>query len=257
MGEENEIRIPAVIRTLDIFENLLASTSPKSLSELSKELNIPQASLFRILKSMESKDYITTIEEIPYKYEISYKVIQLVTEYKERYSYNKIVKPVMEILTNKTHQTAQYAIFKHSQFLYIEQVLSTAELNYIAQLYKPLEINTSAGAKIILANQPSDVQNHYLSNVKLGKKTDKTATDIDELRKDLEISYKRGYALDDEEFAVGIGCMAVPIFDKRDKCVGAIGVTGRIQEYQDKENFNYILTCLKEAAHSIMNKLVI
>lgn len=257
MQEENKVVIPAVMRTLDILENLFASTRPKSLTELSKELHIPQASLFRILKCMDSRDYITTIEEVPYKYTIAYKPIQLVTEYKDRYNYKEIVKPVMEILTYKTHQTAQYAVFQNNQFYYIEQVLSTAELNYIAQLYKPLEINSSAGAKIILANLPLEIQNTYLSNISLQQKTANTIVNVDELRKDLENSFLRGYALDNEEFAGGIGCMSVPIFNKRQKCIGAIGVTGRIKEYEDKENFNYIFTCLTEAAQSIMNKLVV
>lgn len=257
MQEEKIVAIPAVMRTLDILENLFTSSRPKSLIELSKELHIPQASLFRILRCLSARDYISVVEEIPYKYVISYKAIQLVTEYKDRYSYKDIIRPEMELLTKKTHQTAQYAVFRNNHFYYTEQVLSSAELNYIAKLYKPLEINTSAGAKIILANSPIEIQNKYLSSITLKKNTKNTIDDINELKKDLSNSFSRGYALDNEEYAAGIACMAVPIFDKQHKCSGAIGVTGRIKEYEDKENFDKIFICLKEAAQNIMNNLMV
>lgn len=257
MQEDNTVQIPAVMRTLDVLENLFTSARPKSLAELSKELKIPQASLFRILKSMAIRDYISVIEEVPYKYVVGYKAIQLVTDYRKKFNNIDIIKPVMENLTYKTHQTAQYAVFQNNIFYYIEQVLSTAELNFIAQLYKPLEINTSAGAKIILANLPLEVQNSYLAGATLHRKTPNTITDMDELKKDLQRSYLRGYALDNEEFAMGIGCMFVPIFNKRNECVGAIGVTGYIKEYNEKERFSYIYSCLNEAAQVIGGKLLI
>ena len=35
-----------------------------------------------------------------------------------------------------------------------------------------------------------------------------------------------GYAVDDEEFDIGVRCIAVPVFDFRGKLAGAIGVSG-------------------------------
>lgn len=260
MQEEKVTVVPSVMRALDVIENLFASSKPKSLSELSKELHIPQASLFRILKSLTLRDYVSVIEEIPYKYSIAYKAIQLVSEYQDRYGYKDIkdmVKPEMVLLTKKTNQTAQYAVFQNNCFYYIEQVLSSADLNFIAKLYNPLEINTSAGAKIILANLPISVQNNYLSSVSLKKHTQNTVDDLSEFKKNLRQSFSRGYALDNEEFALGISCMAVPIFDRQNKCVGALGVTGSSKEYSNKKNFDHIYACLKEAATKIMKKMIV
>ena len=46
------------------------------------------------------------------------------------------------------------------------------------------------------------------------------------LKRHLEIVRAQGYATDDEEWNLGVRCIAVPIFDYRDKCVAAIGVSG-------------------------------
>ena len=55
--------------------------------------------------------------------------------------------------------------------MYTEQVLSASELNFIAQLYTPLEVNTSAGAKIILASLPEEARDQYLEGITLHRRT--------------------------------------------------------------------------------------
>ncbi|HIZ44574.1 MAG TPA: IclR family transcriptional regulator [Firmicutes bacterium] len=254
MSEEIVI-VPAVMRTLNIIEALFAASSPRSLGELSRDLDIPSASLFRIMKNLTARGYVTVLEGSPVRYTIGHKPFQLVNGYKSRISQKDVIRPVMQKLTAKTSQTAQYAVFQNGQFIYIEQVLSSAELNFLAQLYTPLEINTSAGAKIILANQPEEIQEQYLSSVTLHKRTSHTIDNMERLKKELKRSAKRGYGLDNEEFSIGIGCMAAPVFDSEGQCAGAVGVTGYIEEYRDKDHFNYIKECLFQAAGEITEKL--
>ena len=78
---------------------------------------------------------------------------------------------------------------------------------------------------------------------------------MERLKKELKRSAKRGYGLDNEEFSIGIGCMAAPVFDSEGQCAGAVGVTGYIEEYRDKDHFNYIKECLFQAAGEITEKL--
>ncbi len=249
--------VPAVMRALNVIEALFSGTAPKSLSDLSKELDIPTASLFRIMKNLARREYVTVLEGNPVRYTIGHKPFQLVTEYRSRLDQKDVIKPVMQELTAKTNQTAQYAVFQNGQFIYIEQVLSTAELNIIAQLYMPLEVNASAGAKVILANQPEELINQYLSGILLHKRTVHTIDETEAFKRELELTKKRGFGMDDEEFTIGIGCMAVPVFDGDGQCTAAIGVTGYIEEYRNKENFEYIKKCLLESAGEIKGKLSI
>lgn len=65
-----------------------------------------------------------------------------------------------------------------------------------------------------------------------------------------------GYGYDDEEFAVGIGCLAVPIYDGQKKCVGTLGITGSIQEYRNKKKFEYMLSILHDSASKIAQNLI-
>ena len=46
------------------------------------------------------------------------------------------------------------------------------------------------------------------------------------LRENLEQIRMQGYAVDDEEFDLGVRCIAVPVFDFRGKVIGSIGISG-------------------------------
>ena len=60
--KDEMVIVPAVMRTLNIIEALFSSSEPKSLNELSRELEIPTASLFRIMKNLAGREYVTVLE---------------------------------------------------------------------------------------------------------------------------------------------------------------------------------------------------
>ena len=57
-------------------------------------------------------------------------------------------------------------------------------------------------------------------------KTARTITDPSQLKKQLTIIKKQGYAIDDEENEAGIRCVAAPIFNDKGKAVSAISLSG-------------------------------
>lgn len=56
--------------------------------------------------------------------------------------------------------------------------------------------------------------------------TSKTIDDVGKFISYLDRVRQMGYAEDNEEFALGIGCLAAPVFNHELRCVAAIGVTG-------------------------------
>ena len=58
---------------------------------------------------------------------------------------------------------------------------------------------------------------------------------------------KWAYAEDNEEFALGIGCLAAPVFNHELRCVAAIGVTGGIQDYCGESRETLVAMLLRTA----------
>ena len=64
MSEEKNL-VPAVSRALRLMELLFSEKEPKTLRELSEALDVPTASLFRILKELRSAGYVTVLSGSP------------------------------------------------------------------------------------------------------------------------------------------------------------------------------------------------
>jgi DNA-binding IclR family transcriptional regulator len=63
----------------------------------------------------------------------------------------------------------------------------------------------------------------------LQKFTEHTIVDKQELFAELRKIRGNGYAFDLEERVLGVRCVAAPVFNSRDEVIGAIGISGMIQ----------------------------
>ena len=66
---------------------------------------------------------------------------------------------------------------------------------------------------------------------KLERFTDGTITDGTKLLDELRASQLRGYALDLEEYAAGLHCVAAPVRDASERVVAAISLSGPSQRF--------------------------
>jgi IclR family acetate operon transcriptional repressor len=51
---------------------------------------------------------------------------------------------------------------------------------------------------------------------------------------ELAVTRQRGYAIDNEEHAVGVRCVAAPVFSASGDVVAAIGVSGTVSQINDE-----------------------
>jgi IclR family acetate operon transcriptional repressor len=63
--------------------------------------------------------------------------------------------------------------------------------------------------------------------------TSKTIVKLPRLMQELATTRRRGYAIDDEEHAVGVRCVAAPIFSASGDVVASIGVSATASQLND------------------------
>ena len=147
-----------------------------------------------------------------------------------------------------------YQIFRG---LYIEQCLPKSAITYITELNETIPINVSASGKILTALLPAKEQSRFLQKTAqhFEKNTEKTLLDLELLQEHLSLTAQRGYGTDDEEYAMGVGCIAVPIYDSEGKPLAAIGTTGPVEVYHQEDEFQSILEFLKKIAQDISDRI--
>ena len=86
--------------------------------------------------------------------------------------------------------------------------------------------------KAVLAFRPELLDGLTLEGV-----TSKSITDPVELKAELEVARHRGFSLDNEEYLEGVYCVAVPVFGRNQKVVGAVSISGPVVRFSRDKAF--------------------
>jgi len=87
-------------------------------------------------------------------------------------------------------------------------------------------MHSSGSGKALLAHYPPERLAHLIESHGLPAATEKTIVTPQALRHNLDQARVRGFAVDDEEAAHGIRCVAAPIFDHTGEVIAAISISG-------------------------------
>jgi IclR family acetate operon transcriptional repressor len=82
------------------------------------------------------------------------------------------------------------------------------------------------------------------------KFTERTIIDPDALLRDLALSLKRGWTVDDEERAEGMRCVGAPVFNEHGEVMGGISISGPTVRLTD-ERLGELGPMVKRAAAEI------
>ena len=91
-------------------------------------------------------------------------------------------------------------------------------------------------------------------NKKLHTFTPNSISSVMELKKCLKKVKRDGYAIDKEEFKIGINCLGVPIINKEGKSIASISVTGPSSRFtlsEMKKLKNTLISISKDISHQL------
>ena len=224
---------PAVDRTLDIIEFMAQHPRPFGATELSRTLNIPINSVFRILKRLTDREY--TIQD-PFSdgYQLSTKVFSLGMSLYTRFELRQRARPHIEWLCRETQETCQLQIPQGDMVLVLDTV--SPEVSYYLRVVPGglVYYHPNAYGKVMLAFMAED-EVKKLIPPRLASLTPNTIVLRTELLKQLEDVRRTGLGYDNEEYNEGIRCIGSPVFDVEGRAVAGLGVSGLVSTFRNNK----------------------
>jgi DNA-binding IclR family transcriptional regulator len=213
--------IQSLARGLKILAKLGDVSTGLSVTEVAEEHAIDKGSASRLLNTLAKYGFAEK-DQISRRFYLGPQVVVLSRSLLTRMPLREVAKPFLRELMKSSGECAHIGVLSRDKVLYIDQVESPASLRVNAEVGYMAPLHCTALGKVLLAFS------HQPLPEKLERYTDSTLVSREELRKNLEKVIERGYAVDDEEFDVGVRCIAGPIFDFRHKVIGSIGISGPI-----------------------------
>jgi IclR family KDG regulon transcriptional repressor len=223
MAEASGTPVKSADRTLAILD-LVAESGPIGFSEVADQLDLPKSSAHALLNTLEARGYLSFDPESR-RYRLGTRIWELAHAHHEIEDLRSLMKPIMERLMKQTSETVQLAVLDDVSAVYLEVVESPHPMKLTSRPGSRLPAHMSAIGKSLLIGLEEQEMRERLSEVELVELTSHTITDRAELLAELEEARRNGYTTDDEEFAIGLRCVAMPVRDIDGRPVGAISVS--------------------------------
>jgi IclR family KDG regulon transcriptional repressor len=232
-------------RVISILE-YLAEAGQASFVAIVRDLGLPNSSAHELLQTTLNRGFIE-FDEATRQFGIGLRLWEVAQAYSATDSLAVLAQPLMDRLTQLTLETVQLARLRGLQNVYLAISESPHPMKLVSSVGARLPAHATGLGKVLLAGLSDEELHRRLDGVTLASFTDRTLSDHDVLLADLRRIRSRGYGEDNEEYAVGCRCIAMPIHDKTGGVVAAMSVSIPTPRY----NASVARDVRKELAHSV------
>jgi len=252
MKDPNEYNVRAVERALQILGCFDDEHPERGISEIAQVAGLHKATAYRIVTTLVNYGYLEWVPDVQ-KYRLGLELSNLGYKVIRRMDLRREALPYMKKLVQEWDETCDLSIFDQGRVFYIEVLRGNHALTIAAAVGQRLPTHCTASGKLFLAYLPPEELDAIL-NQPLTAYTDSTITSLDELRKQLDVFRRQGYAVDYEEYELGICAVAAPIFNRSGTVIAAIGGPSPTSR-MTPERITEIAEALKEAARAISRRM--
>jgi DNA-binding IclR family transcriptional regulator len=252
--EKSEYIIQAVDHALDLLEQFHDDVDELGVTELSKRLKLHKNNVFRLLATLESRNYIEQ-NRVTENYRLGLKTLELGQTFIKQMGLLRQSRPVLESLVRECNETTYVAILKEFHIVYLDAVETDLTVRVVPRVGSRLPAYCTAAGKIQLAFMTDEELDNYIPGKEMKRYTANTIISREELKKHLKVVAEQGYAVDNEELDVGVRCVSAPIRDYTRRIIGAVSISGPSMRFTDERIDNELIPLVKRAGDEISTKL--
>jgi IclR family acetate operon transcriptional repressor len=229
---ETSSTVRAVERALQLIEVFARSRGPLAISELAAKVGLPPSTVHRLVQTLMSLGYVVQYQQSK-RYGVGRGIAEINRAMLLKYEFGRFARPYLEALVEATGETASLAALYGTSVIYVSQVESPAMVRVSNPVGTPVPLHCTAVGKVFLADFRPDMLEETLAYAGLTPSTSYTLTTREALERELEGIRRQGYALDDQEYAEGVRCLAVGLRGSSGAVVAALSVCGPLSRMSD------------------------
>ncbi|HBT40547.1 MAG: IclR family transcriptional regulator C-terminal domain-containing protein [Alphaproteobacteria bacterium] len=251
--EDTGGQVQSLARAISILKALARSDDGMTLTDVALTVVLPPSTTHRLLTTMQH-DRIVRFDQATALWHVGVEAFVIGNAFIRSRDLVVMARPIMRRLMEETGETVKLGIQDDGEVIYLAQVESRETMRAYRAPGTRVPMHCSGVGKALLANQSEEEVNRILQRHGLSKVTDKTLATPVRFRDALGQIRRQGYALDDEEHAIGLRCIAAAVFNEHDEPIAAISVSGPSARISD-EKIAGLAGLVTRAAKAIASEL--
>lgn len=250
--EKKDNAIQSVYRALDILEVLATQKDGIGITALAQKSGLSKSTVHRIAATLAERGYV---EHSPSgNYRLGLKYIEIASFYINSLELQTEARPYLWELTSQLGLTAHLGVLDAHEVVYVEKLDVFPHVRLYSQIGYRVPAYCSSLGKCLLSGLSSDELDVAMANCVYEKFTDRTITNLRDLKKHLRQVRSQGWAMDDEEKDTGNRCVGAPIFDYRGDVVAAVSASGPIANLNN-DRLPAVIEKVRSSAMQISKRL--
>jgi DNA-binding IclR family transcriptional regulator len=196
-------------KTLDILETIKTAEAGFKLADLARAVELPKATVYRILTTLESRGYLDRAPDGSYR--MAKKLFDMQRDTPVEQILNRVAQPIMEKLANSSKETVNLGILDAGEVVVINTVESPQAVRMSSKIGNRRYAHASALGKILLAGMPDREVLRLIRMKGLPRLTDQTLTTKAAVMAEIERVRHQGWALDNQENEMEGRCIAAAV----------------------------------------------
>lgn len=226
---DNEGSVRSLLRAIQLLETLAEDDDGYRLVDLTKRTGLSASTVHRLLTTLEQKRFVQ-FDQAEGVWHIGVQCFSVGAAFGRRRRLSVIAHPVMRRLRDATSETVNLALADQGYAVFLLQVEGREPTSAIASPGSRAPLHcTAVGQAILAAMKPDDLARELaqiLPQHGLRRLTPNSIARPGKLDEALLEIQERGYAIDDEENALGLRCVAAPVFDEFGVPFSAVSISG-------------------------------
>lgn len=218
-------QVRSLTRALSLLRHLAASTDGLTLTELAEAAQLPPSTTHRLLTTLEAERFVRP-DPNGGIWRVGVAAFFVGAAFSRSRDILTMARPYMRRLMETTGETSNLFLESDGEAVCIGQIESRHAMRAITGVGGRVMLHSSGAGKALLAFAEPARREALIDALTLVSITPMTITDPAKLDMELGEICDAGYALDEEEHALGLRCVAAPVFDEFSRAVAAISVSG-------------------------------
>jgi DNA-binding IclR family transcriptional regulator len=201
---------PSVKKAFAILNAISTSKEGLGVSELAKKLKMAKSTVHGMTSALEELGAVMR-DPLTKKYKLGFTLLEIGRSAYSQIDLKTAARPVTEELMEKTRTSVFLGILNWDHVTILDIVEARQDLNITAPVGSNIPLFAGAVGKVFLAAMEEEEANKIIRSKGLPRFTENSIVDAELYYKELQQVRKKGYAVDDEEYILGVRAVAAPL----------------------------------------------
>jgi len=243
---------PSVRKAFKILQIIADSSTGLGVSDLSKELKIGKSTVHGITAALEEMGVLVR-DPLRKKYHVGYTLLELGRKAYAKMDLKDLARKPMERLMREVGETVFLGVLNGDHVTILDVVESSNEMKITSPPGTRLPLLVGATGRVLLAQLEKEKAKAIVDRTGLVRYTPKSVADPKQFLKEVGRTRSIGYAIDDEEYILGVRAIAAPIQAASipPAAIWVVGFTSTLDHKKEKVICFEIQKAAMEINHSL------